>query len=114
MLKDHSAVWSRPRTRVLHSRLTPTNPTGASLHRLSARVAADITEEHVLHFIARSEIYGELGFNSTFPLLGTLIAIWVVSLSDLSKAYFAPGWQTLGSAERATQRLNDAVAAMKN
>ena len=101
-----------PRTRVLVT-IDPNNPTGAVYPPSVRRALLDVAEEHGLTILA-DEVYGELGFDGSVPLLGTLDRdAAVISLSSLSKAYLAPGWRTGWVVVGATPRLNEALAAIK-
>ena len=109
---DHVRSLITPKTRVLVT-IDPNNPTGAVYSPSIRRVLLDVAEEHGLTILA-DEVYGELGFDGSVPLLGTLDRdAAVISLSSLSKAYLAPGWRTGWVVVGATPRLNDALAAIK-
>lgn len=109
---DHLRSLITPRTRVLVT-IDPNNPTGAVYPPSVRRALLEIADEHGLTILA-DEVYGELGFDGSVPLLGTLDRdAAVISLSSLSKAYLAPGWRAGWLVAGATPRLNDALAAMK-
>jgi aspartate/methionine/tyrosine aminotransferase len=109
---EHLRSLITPRTRVLVT-IDPNNPTGAVYPPAVRRALLDIADEHGLTILA-DEVYGELGFDGSVPLLGTLDRdAAVVSLSSLSKAYLAPGWRAGWLVVSQTPRLNDALAAMK-
>jgi alanine-synthesizing transaminase len=73
----------------------------------------DIAERHELTILA-DEVYGDLVYEGSSPLLGTLDPdAPIISFSSLSKAYLAPGWRTGWTVVGATPRLDDALAAMR-
>jgi aspartate/methionine/tyrosine aminotransferase len=109
---EHLRSLVTPRTRVLVT-IDPNNPTGAVYSPSARRALLEIAEEHGLTILA-DEVYGELGFSGSVPLLGTLDRdAAVISLSSLSKAYLAPGWRTGWVVLSSTPRLDDALAAVK-
>ena len=109
---DHLRSLITPRTRVLVT-IDPNNPTGAVYPPSTRRAMIELAEEHGLTILA-DEVYGELGYEGTVPLLGTLDPdAPIISFSSLSKAYLAPGWRAGWLAVGATPRLNDALAAIK-
>ena len=100
------------RTRVLVV-IDPNNPTGAVYPASVRRALIDFAERHDLTILA-DEVYGDLGFDGSVPLLGTLEPeAPIISLSSLSKAYLAPGWRAGWLVVSPTRRLDDALAAMK-
>jgi aspartate/methionine/tyrosine aminotransferase len=106
----HSLVTDRTRVLVV---IDPNNPTGAMYPASVRRALIDFADRHDLTILA-DEVYGDLGFEGSVPLLGTLEPdAPIVSLSSLSKAYLAPGWRAGWLVVGATPRLNDALAAMK-
>ena len=109
---DHLRTLVTDRTRVLVV-IDPNNPTGAVYPASTRRALIDFAEQHELTILA-DEVYGDLGFEGSVPLLGTLDPdAPIISLSSLSKAYLAPGWRAGWMVLGATPRLNDALAAMK-
>src|SRR5687767_7418715 len=109
---DHIRSLITPRTRVLVV-IDPNNPTGAVYPATTRRELIDFAEQHDLTILA-DEVYGDLGFEGSVPLLGTLDPdAPIISLSSLSKAYLAPGWRAGWLVVSATPRMNDALAAMK-
>lgn len=109
---DHLGGLVTGRTRVLVL-IDPNNPTGATYPTAVRRALLDFADEHGLTILA-DEVYGDLGFEGSLPLLGTLDRqAPVISLSSLSKAYLAPGWRCGWLVVGATPRLNDALAAIK-
>jgi aspartate/methionine/tyrosine aminotransferase len=77
------------------------------------RALIEFADRHDLTILA-DEVYGDLGFDGSVPLLGTLDPeAPIISLSSLSKAYLAPGWRAGWLVAGSTPRLDDAVAAMK-
>jgi alanine-synthesizing transaminase len=100
------------RTRVLVV-IDPNNPTGAVYPAPVRRALIDFAEQHDLTILA-DEVYGDLGFEGSVPLLSTLAPdAPIISLSSLSKAYLAPGWRAGWLVASSTPRLDDALAAMK-
>jgi alanine-synthesizing transaminase len=109
---DHLRSLVSPRTRVLVV-IDPNNPTGAIYPQAVRRQLIDFAEAHGLVILA-DEVYGDLGFEGSVPLLGTLDAdAPIISLSSLSKAYLAPGWRTGWMVMGATPRLDSVLAAVK-
>src|SRR5688500_1223585 len=109
---DHLRSLVSERTRVLVV-IDPNNPTGAVYPASVRRALIDFAEQHELTILA-DEVYGDLGFEGSAPLLGTLDpAAPFISFSSLSKAYLAPGcragWLVVG----ASPRLDPALAAIK-
>lgn len=109
---DHLRGLVTERTRVLVL-IDPNNPTGATYPTPVRRALLEFADEHGLTILA-DEVYGDLGFEGSLPLLGTLDRqAPIISLSSLSKAYLAPGWRCGWLVVGATPRLNDALAAIK-
>ncbi len=109
---DHLRSLVTPRTRVMVV-IDPNNPTGAVYPTSVRRALIDVAERHDLTILA-DEVYGDLGFNGSVPLLGTLdLDAPIISFSSLSKAYLAPGWRTGWLVVGATPRLDDALAAIR-
>src|SRR5688500_705048 len=109
---EHLRTLVTNRTRVLVV-IDPNNPTGAVYPASTRRALIDFAEQHDLTILA-DEVYGDLGFEGSVPLLGTLDPdAPIISLSSLSKAYLAPGWRAGWLVVSATPRMNDALAAMK-
>jgi aspartate/methionine/tyrosine aminotransferase len=109
---DHLRTIVTSRTRVLVL-IDPNNPTGAVYPASVRRALIEFADEHNLTILA-DEVYGDLGFDGSVPLLGTLDReAPVISLSSLSKAYLAPGWRAGWLVVGATPRLNDALAAIR-
>ena len=109
---EHLRTLITDRTRVLVV-IDPNNPTGAVYPASVRRALIDFAEQHELTILA-DEVYGDLGFEGSVPLLGTLDPdAPIISLSSLSKAYLAPGWRAGWLVVSATPRMNDALAAMK-
>jgi aspartate/methionine/tyrosine aminotransferase len=93
--------------------IDPNNPTGAVYPTAVRRALIEIAERHQLTILA-DEVYGDLGFTGSVPLLGTLdLDAPIISFSSLSKAYLAPGWRTGWLVVGSTPRLNDALAAIR-
>lgn len=109
---DHLRGLVTERTRVLVL-IDPNNPTGATYPTPVRLALLEFADEHGLTILA-DEVYGDLGFEGSLPLLGTLDRqAPIISLSSLSKAYLAPGWRCGWLVVGATPRLNDALAAIK-
>lgn len=109
---DHIRSLVTSRTRVLVV-IDPNNPTGAVYPHATRTALIALAEEHGLTILA-DEVYGDLGFEGSIPLLGTLDPeAPIISISSLSKAYLAPGWRAGWLVVSATPRLDDALAAMR-
>jgi aspartate/methionine/tyrosine aminotransferase len=109
---EHLRTLVTERTRVLVV-IDPNNPTGAVYPASVRRALIDVAEQHDLTILA-DEVYGDLGFEGSVPLLGTLDPdVPIISFSSLSKAYLAPGWRAGWLVVGATPRLDDALAAIK-
>jgi aspartate/methionine/tyrosine aminotransferase len=93
--------------------IDPNNPTGAVYPTAVRRALIEIADRHQLTILA-DEVYGDLGFTGSVPLLGTLdLDAPIISFSSLSKAYLAPGWRTGWLVVGSTPRLDDALAAIR-
>jgi alanine-synthesizing transaminase len=109
---DHMRGLIGPRTRAIVS-IDPNNPTGAVYPPGTRRAIIELAERHGLVILA-DEVYGDLGFEGSVPLLATLdLDAPVISFSSLSKAYLAPGWRAGWMVVGATPRLDDVLAAIK-
>ena len=109
---DHLRSLITPRTRVLVV-IDPNNPTGAVYPAPVRRALIELADEHNLTIVA-DEVYAELGFEGSIPLLATLEPeAPIISLSSLSKAYLAPGWRTGWMIVGPTPRLDGVLAAVK-
>jgi alanine-synthesizing transaminase len=109
---DHLRSLVTSRTRVLVV-IDPNNPTGAVYPAATRRALIEFAERHDLTILA-DEVYGDLGFEGSLPLLGTLdLEAPVISFSSLSKAYLAPGWRTGWLVVGSTPRLDEALAAIR-
>jgi aspartate/methionine/tyrosine aminotransferase len=109
---EHLSSLVTRRTRVLVV-IDPNNPTGAVYPAATRRALLEIADRHNLTIVA-DEVYGELGYEGTVPLLGTLDPdAPIVSSSSLSKAYLAPGWRAGWMVVSSTPRLDPVLAAMK-
>lgn len=101
-----------PRTRVLVL-IDPNNPTGAVYPEPIRRALLAIAARHDLVILA-DEVYGDLGYEGSIPLLGTLDPdAPIISFSSLSKAYLAPGWRAGWMVASRTPRLDDVLAAIR-
>jgi alanine-synthesizing transaminase len=93
--------------------IDPNNPTGAMYPEPTRRALIDIAERSGVPILA-DEVYSELGFDGPAPLLGSLAPdAPIISFSSLSKAYLAPGWRAGWLAVGRSDRLDDALAAIK-
>jgi len=109
---DHVRGLITPRTRVLVT-IDPNNPTGAVYPPATRRAFIEMADQHGLTILA-DEVYGDLGYEGSVPLLGTLDTdAPIISFSSLSKAYLAPGWRAGWMVVGSTPRLDDALAAIK-
>jgi alanine-synthesizing transaminase len=109
---DHLRSLVTARTRVLVV-IDPNNPTGAVYPAPVRRALIEFAERHDLTILA-DEVYGDLGYEGSLPLLGTFdLDAPIISFSSLSKAYLAPGWRAGWLVVGATPRLDAALAAIK-
>jgi alanine-synthesizing transaminase len=109
---DHLRGLITSRTRVLVV-IDPNNPTGAVYSASVRRALIDLAERHDLTILA-DEVYGDLAFEGSAPLLATMdLDAPIISFSSLSKAYLAPGWRAGWLVVGSTPRLDDALAAIK-
>jgi aspartate/methionine/tyrosine aminotransferase len=109
---DHLRSLVTARTRVLVV-IDPNNPTGAVYPPSTRRALIEFAEQHDLTIVA-DEVYGDLGFDGSVPLLGSLDPdAPIISFSSLSKAYLAPGWRAGWLVVGASPRLDDALAAIR-
>lgn len=109
---DHIRSLITGLTRVLVV-IDPNNPTGAVYPPAVRRALIEVAEQHDLTILA-DEVYGDLGYEGSVPLLGSLdTEAPIISFSSLSKAYLAPGWRAGWLVVGATPRLDEALAAIK-
>lgn len=109
---DHLRSLISPRTRVLVV-IDPNNPTGAVYPPDIRRALIALAEQHGLVVLA-DEVYGDLGYEGSVPLMATLDQeAPIISSSSLSKAYLAPGWRAGWMVVGKTPRLDGVLAAMK-
>jgi alanine-synthesizing transaminase len=109
---DHLRTLVTSRTRVLVV-IDPNNPTGAVYPAPVRRALIEFADRHDLTILA-DEVYGDLGYEGSVPLMGTLdLDAPIISFSSLSKAYLAPGWRAGWLVVGRTPRLDDTLAAMK-
>lgn len=102
----------RPATRAIVV-IDPNNPTGAVYPEPTRRALIDLAERAGVPILA-DEVYSELGFDGPLPLLASLAPdAAIISFSSLSKAYLAPGWRAGWLGVGRTDRLDDALAAIK-
>ncbi len=101
-----------PATRALVV-IDPNNPTGAVYPEATRRALIDLADRANIVLMA-DEVYGDLAFDGPAPLYGALAPdAPIISYSSLSKAYLAPGWRGGWMAVGRSERLNDALAAIK-
>jgi alanine-synthesizing transaminase len=109
---DHLRTLVTARTRAIVV-IDPNNPTGAVYPASMRRALIDFAERHDLTILA-DEVYGDLGYDGSLPLLGTFdLDAPIISFSSLSKAYLAPGWRAGWLVVGRTPRLDEALAAIK-
>lgn len=109
---DQLRALVNPKTRVLVV-IDPNNPTGAVYPAEMRRQLIAFADEHDLVILA-DEVYGDLGFEGSVPLMGTLdLDAPIISFSSLSKAYLAPGWRAGWMVIGQSPRLNAVLAAIK-
>jgi len=90
----------------------PNNPTGASYSTETRLALLDIADRHGLPIIA-DEVYGDLGFEGSVPMLGSLDPdAPIITFSSLSKAYLAPGWRAGWMGIGRSPRLDEVVKAV--
>jgi alanine-synthesizing transaminase len=93
--------------------IDPNNPTGAIYPEATRRALLEIADRSGVPILA-DEVYSDLAFDGPTPLLGSLAPdAPVISFSSLSKAYLAPGWRAGWVAVGRSDRLNDALAAVR-
>jgi len=93
--------------------IDPNNPTGAVYPDATRRAIIELADRAGVPIIA-DEVYGDLCFDGPAALLGSLAPdAPIISFSSLSKAYVAPGWRGGWLAVGRSDRLNDALAAIK-
>jgi alanine-synthesizing transaminase len=93
--------------------IDPNNPTGAVYPERTRRALIDVAERTGVPILA-DEVYGDLSFDGPTPLLGSLAPDGpIISFSSLSKGYLAPGWRAGWLAVGRSDRLDDALGAIK-
>jgi alanine-synthesizing transaminase len=93
--------------------IDPNNPTGAVYPPEVRRALIDVAERHGLVILA-DEVYGDLAYDGPVAPIGTLDPdAPIISFSSVSKAYLAPGWRSGWMSIGRTDRLDDALAAVK-
>jgi alanine-synthesizing transaminase len=101
-----------PATRALVV-IDPNNPTGAVYPESIRRALVDLAERAGIPLLA-DEVYSDVAFDGPTPLLGSLAPeAAIISFSSLSKAYLAPGWRAGWLAVGRSERLDDALAAIR-
>jgi histidinol-phosphate/aromatic aminotransferase/cobyric acid decarboxylase-like protein len=100
-----------PATRALVI-IDPNNPTGASYSTETRLALLDFADRHGLPIIA-DEVYGDLGFEGSVPMIGSLDPdAPIITFSSLSKAYLAPGWRAGWMGIGRSPRLDEVVKAV--
>jgi alanine-synthesizing transaminase len=108
---DHLRSLVTPAARALVI-IDPNNPTGASYSAETRLALLDFADRHGLPIIA-DEVYGDLGFEGSVPMLGSLDPdAPIISFSSLSKAYLAPGWRAGWMGIGRSPRLDEVVRAI--
>jgi alanine-synthesizing transaminase len=93
--------------------IDPNNPTGAVYPESTRRAVIDLAEKAGVPILA-DEVYSDVAFDGPTRLLGSLQPTApIISFSSLSKAYLAPGWRTGWVVVGGTDRLDDALAAIR-
>jgi len=101
-----------PSTRALVL-IDPNNPTGAVYPEPLRRALIDLAESAGIPILA-DEVYSDVAFDGPTRLLGSLAPdAAIISFSSLSKAYLAPGWRAGWLAVGRSERLDDALAAIR-
>jgi alanine-synthesizing transaminase len=109
---EHVRSLVTPATRALVV-IDPNNPTGASYPVAVRRALIEVAEDHNIPLLA-DEVYGDLAYSGPVPPIASLNPdASIISFSSLSKAYIAPGWRAGWMAVGRTERLDDALAAVK-
>ena len=93
--------------------IDPNNPTGAVYPEATRRAFIELAERTGVPILA-DEVYSDLGFDGPTPLLGSLAPdAPIISFSSLSKGFVVPGWRAGWLAVGRSDRLDDALAAIK-
>ena len=93
--------------------IDPNNPTGAIYPEATRRAIIELAERTNVPILA-DEVYSDLGFDGPVPLLGSLAPdAPILSFSSLSKGYVAPGWRAGWLAVGRSEKLDDALAAIR-
>jgi len=101
-----------PATRALVV-IDPNNPTGAVYPESMRRALIDLADRAGIPILA-DEVYSDVAFAGPTPLLGSLAPeAAIISFSSLSKAYLAPGWRAGWLAVGRSERLDEALAAIR-
>lgn len=109
---DHLRSLITPATRAIVV-IDPNNPTGAVYPESTRRSILDLADRAGVPILA-DEVYGDLTFDGPSPLIGSLAPdAPILSFSSLSKAYLAPGWRGGWLAVGRSDRLDDALLAIK-
>jgi alanine-synthesizing transaminase len=101
-----------PATRALVV-IDPNNPTGTVYSEATRRGLIALAEQAGIPILA-DEVYSDVAFAGPTALLGSLAPdAPIISFSSLSKAYLAPGWRTGWLVVGRSERLDDALGAIK-
>jgi alanine-synthesizing transaminase len=101
-----------PATRALVV-IDPNNPTGATYPEAVRRRLIEIADRHNIPLLA-DEVYGDLAYDGPVAPMASLYPdAPIISFSSLSKAFLAPGWRAGWLAVGRSDRLDDALGAIK-
>ncbi|MCC7008222.1 MAG: aminotransferase class I/II-fold pyridoxal phosphate-dependent enzyme [Acidobacteria bacterium] len=93
--------------------IDPNNPTGAIYPEATRRALIDLADRTGVPLLA-DEVYSDVAYDGPSPLYGSLAPdAPILSFSSLSKAYLAPGWRTGWLVVGRSERLDEALAAIR-
>src|SRR5262249_17405644 len=93
--------------------IDPNNPTGATYPADVRSALVELADRHNVALLA-DEVYGDLAYAGPVPPMASLYPdAPIISFSSLSKASLAPGWRTGWLAVGRTDRLDEALAAIR-